>query len=200
PERRPARGLRAEQTLHPQCLRRRASEELADRRAKASQDRDQAHAQGPLPSSRSSRSGHDQGRGTGDQAGELTARLACCKVGLDGPLIPTAVVANLFRLARVSRPRRSADRRSPGDAPTVGDWGICGRRGRRVRRPLPEPATGRDCSSSTTWVNRRGPPSMSRAEVVTALLARSESTCYEKLRFPVPTDIWRAWFSSQVNI
>src|SRR5208337_62965 len=112
PERRPARGLRAEQTLHPQCLRRRASEELADRRAKASQDRDQAHAQGPLPSSRSNRSGHDQGRGTGDQAGELTARLACCKVGLDGPLIPTAVVANLFRSARVSRPRRSADLRS----------------------------------------------------------------------------------------
>ena len=31
-----------------------------------------------------------------------------------------------------------------------------------VRRPLPEPATGRDCSSSTTSVNHRGPPSMSR--------------------------------------
>src|SRR5271166_1465861 len=30
------------------------------------------------------------------------------------------------------------------------------------RRPLPEPATGRDCSSSTTSVNHRGPPSMSR--------------------------------------
>ena len=29
------------------------------------------------------------------------------------------------------------------------------------RRPLPEPATGRDCSSSTTSVNHRGPPSMS---------------------------------------
>src|SRR5271157_1011347 len=33
-----------------------------------------------------------------------------------------------------------------------------------VRRPLPEPATGRDCSSSTTSVNHRGPPSMSRRD------------------------------------
>ena len=31
-------------------------------------------------------------------------RLACCKVGLDRPLIPTIVVADLFRSARVSRP------------------------------------------------------------------------------------------------
>src|SRR5271166_1103532 len=30
--------------------------------------------------------------------------VACCKVGLDRPLIPTAFVANLFRSARVSRP------------------------------------------------------------------------------------------------
>ena len=36
------------------------------------------------------------------------ARVACRKVGLDRPLIPTAFVANLFRLARVSRPRRFA--------------------------------------------------------------------------------------------
>ncbi|MGA2702990.1 MAG: hypothetical protein ABSH35_18085 [Isosphaeraceae bacterium] len=35
---------------------------------------------------------------------------ACCKVGPDRPLIPTAFVANLFRSARVSRPRRSVDR------------------------------------------------------------------------------------------
>jgi len=47
--------------------------------------------------------------------------LACCKVGLDRPLIPPAFVANLFRSAKVSRPRRSAGRRSPGDAPTVGE-------------------------------------------------------------------------------
>jgi hypothetical protein len=33
-----------------------------------------------------------------------TLALACCKVGLDRPLIPTAFVANLFRSARVSRP------------------------------------------------------------------------------------------------
>src|SRR5271165_6260821 len=55
-----------------------------------------------------------------------------------------------------------SERRSPRDAPTVGGWESCGRRGRGVRRPLPEPATGRDCSSSTTSVNHRGPPSMSR--------------------------------------
>jgi|SRR5208337_2972705 len=91
--------------------------------------------------------------------------VACCKVGLDGPLIPAVVVANLFRSARVSRLRRSADRRSAGDAPMVGDWGTCGRRGRRVRRPLPEPATGRDSSSSTTSVKRPSPPAMSRAEM-----------------------------------
>src|SRR5208337_1451270 len=38
---------------------------------------------------------------------------ACCKVGLDRPLIPTVFVANLFRSARVCRPRRSPDRGSP---------------------------------------------------------------------------------------
>ena len=64
--------------LHPQRLRRRASEEPADRGAKAGQDRHQAHAQGPLPAGRSGHSGpgHDQGRGPGDQAGDVTARLA----------------------------------------------------------------------------------------------------------------------------
>jgi len=44
-------------------------------------------------------------------------------------LIPTAVVANLFRSARLSRPRRSADRSPPRDAPTVGDWETYGHRG-----------------------------------------------------------------------
>ena len=34
--------------------------------------------------------------------------LACCKVGLDRPLIRTAFVTNLFRSAAVSRPRRLA--------------------------------------------------------------------------------------------
>src|SRR5271166_7161759 len=42
--------------------------------------------------------------------------VACCKVGLDRPLIPTAVVANLFRSAKVSRWRAAGrglgDRRS----------------------------------------------------------------------------------------
>ena len=62
-----------------------------------------------------------------------------------GPLIPAAFLANLFRSARVSRHRRSADRRSPGDAPTVGDWETCGRRGRAGQKTLPEPAAWRSC-------------------------------------------------------
>ena len=66
------------------------------------------------------------------------------------------------RSARISWTRHSAERRSPRDAPMVEGWESCGRGGRGVRRPLPEPATGRDCSSSTTSVNHRGPPSMSR--------------------------------------
>ena len=65
--------------------------------------------------------------------------LAVCKVGLDRPLIPTAFVANLVRSARVSRPRRSADRGSPGNAPMVGDWETCGRGGRAGQEALPEP-------------------------------------------------------------
>src|SRR5271166_271878 len=39
-------------------------------------------------------------RGMGSQFGRA---LACCKVDLERPLIPTAVVANLFRSARVFR-------------------------------------------------------------------------------------------------
>src|SRR5271165_2816415 len=69
-------------------------------------------------------------RGMGSQFGRA---LACCKVDLERPLIPTAVVANLFRSARVFR------------------WGAVGRglgdrrsqRTGRVRRPLPEPACTR---------------------------------------------------------
>ncbi len=45
--------------------------------------------------------------------------------------------AKSLRSARVSRPRRSTDRRSPGDAPTAGDGG---RRGRAGQETLPEPA------------------------------------------------------------
>ncbi len=70
----------------------------------------------------------------------MGATLACCKVGLDRPLIPTAFVANLFRSARVSRPRRSADWRSPVDALTFGDWETCGRSGRAGQETLPGPA------------------------------------------------------------
>ena len=77
------------------------------------------------------------------------ARLTCCKVGLQRPLIPTAFVANWFRSARVSRPRRSANRRSPGDAPTVGDWESRGRRG------APGHRDGHDHSSSMTRAGHR---------------------------------------------
>jgi len=45
--------------------------------------------------------------------------------------------AKSLRSARVSRPRRSADRRSPGDGPTVG---VGGRRGRAGQETVPEPA------------------------------------------------------------
>src|SRR5271157_214665 len=48
----------------------------------------------------------------------------------------TAVAA---RSARVFRPRRSADRTSPGHAPTIGDWETRGRRGRAGQETLPEP-------------------------------------------------------------
>src|SRR5208282_2532298 len=68
------------------------------------------------------------------------AGLACCQVGLDRPLIPAACVANLFRSARVSRPRPSANRGSPGDAPTAGDWEAWGRRGRAGQEAPPEPS------------------------------------------------------------
>ena len=69
-------------------------------------------------------------RAFGLQSLSSTRRVACCKVGLDRPLIRTVFVADLFRSATVSRARRSADRGSPGDAPTAGEWEICGRGGR----------------------------------------------------------------------
>jgi hypothetical protein len=66
--------------------------------------------------------------------------LACCKVGLDRPLIPTAFVANLLRSPRVARPTvrptgglQVRRRRSGTGRPAVAEDG-------RVRRPLPEPA------------------------------------------------------------
>jgi hypothetical protein len=77
--------------------------------------------------------------------------LACCKVGLDRPLIPTTFIANLFRSARVSRPRRLADRRSPRDVSPAGDWETCARRGWAVGRPLPEPAF-EGPGSSRAWL------------------------------------------------
>ena len=51
----------------------------------------------------------------------------------------TSFVAFLFRSARVSRRRRTADRKSPDNAPRVGDWETCGRGGRAGHETLPEP-------------------------------------------------------------
>ena len=69
-----------------------------------------------------------------------TPAVACCKVGLDRPLIPTAFVANLLRSPRVARPTvrptgglQVRRRRSGTGRPAVAEDG-------RVRRPLPEPA------------------------------------------------------------
>ena len=68
---------------------------------------------------------HGQGWGGGNPA---------CGVG---PSEPCAHARGHIRSARVSRPRRSTDRRSPGNAPTVGDGG---RRGRVGQEALAEPA------------------------------------------------------------
>jgi len=65
--------------------------------------------------------------------------LACCKVGLDRPLIRTAFVANLIRSARVSSPAvwptvgLEVTRRRPGTGrPALAEDGLVG-------RTLPEP-------------------------------------------------------------
>ncbi len=57
-------------------------------------------------------------------------------------------VSKMFT-AVVSRPRRSADRRFPGDAPTVGDWETGGRRGRADQE------TRKSRSDPTLCVGRR---------------------------------------------
>ncbi len=67
------------------------------------------------------------------------------KLRLSHVFFPLGFIA-LVR-AVVFRPRRSPDRRFPGDTPAVGGWESCGRRGREVRRPLPEPATDRGFES-----------------------------------------------------
>ncbi len=66
--------------------------------------------------------------------------LACCKVGLDRPLIRTAFAANLFRSARVPHAAvwptvgLQVTRRRPGTGrPALAEDGL-------VRRTLPEPA------------------------------------------------------------
>ena len=67
----------------------------------------------------------------GSESDEFASRAwtwAAAKLRLTHVFFPLGFIA-LVR-AVVSRPRRSADRRFPGDAPTVGGWESCGRRGR----------------------------------------------------------------------
>jgi len=94
-----------------------------------------------------------------------------------------------FRSARVSRPRRSADRRSPRDAPTVGDWDTCVRRGRRsgdhcpnqlVQDPL-FTGTGQACGKEKSRKPEFREPSTPLAEGASHFLAPGERG------WPLPT-------------
>src|SRR5208337_3851750 len=60
----------------------------------------------------------------------------------------------------------------------------------RRQETLPEPATGRDCSLSTTSVSRRGPPSMPRAELGTALPTRQGVDMLRHATFSVSRRSW----------
>src|SRR5271157_5973779 len=57
---------------------------------------------------------------------------ACCKVAVDACFLSYRICC--AGSGRASRPRRSADGRSPGDAPMVGDWETGCRSGQRVER------------------------------------------------------------------
>ena len=145
-------------------------------------------------------SGHSQpwSEGNHDIRGVI---LACCRVVLDRSLIPTAFVADMFRSARVPGPLPFGSSFgeglqtppcgrpwSPGDAPTVGDWETRSRRGRRVRRPLPEPAPhelpGRGVRTNSPTPDRRPdapatalPPVESESRHVTAKNTLRAATC-----------------------
>ena len=54
--------------------------------------------------------------------------LACCKVAVDACFLFLSDLLCWFGRSLLDRPL--ADRRFPGDAPTVGDWESCGLRGR----------------------------------------------------------------------
>ena len=93
-----------------------------------------------------------------------------------------------------SRPRRGPGRHPPRTTP----WGAFlspqAHSGFTDRWPL---------SSRPTPHDRQGPPPMPRAEPVTAQHSTphpTRSTCYEMLRLPLPAEVWRAWFSTQVTI
>src|SRR5271157_6645085 len=80
--------------------------------------------------------------------GERRPGVACCKVGLDRPLIPTAVVANLFRSARVFR------------------WRAAGR-GLGERRSQSTGGSGDHCPNQRKGEFRQ--PSMPEKQVVSVL-------------------------------
>ncbi len=58
-------------------------------------------------------------------------KLACCKVAVDACFLSSRIYCAGSGV--VSWTRHSAERRSPRDAPTVGGWESCGRRGRGVQ-------------------------------------------------------------------
>src|SRR5271157_354612 len=108
-------------------------------------------------------------RGMGSQFGRA---LACCKVGLDRPLIPTAVVAILFRSARVFRwgaaGRGLGDRRSQR---TGGSGDHCPNQ--HVQNSL-FTGTGRACGKEKSRKPESREPSTPVAEGATHSLARGK--------------------------
>src|SRR5271157_3888408 len=68
-----------------------------------------------------------------EKLGVIEASYASAIIGVLSPVSSHCFLSYRICCAgsgRASRPRRSADGRSPGDAPTVGNWKIHGRRGR----------------------------------------------------------------------
>ncbi len=107
--------------------------------------------------------------------------------------------AKFLRSARVSRPRRLTDRRSPDDAPTVGDGG---RRGRAGQETVPEPAWRRQPQVASmgqsdplprTGVMKRKKPvpegpaqTMASPQAVAAFRVQASSLCETDFSTPQP--------------
>src|SRR5271157_4880675 len=64
--------------------------------------------------------------------------------------------------------------------------------------PAPKKLSPGDIGRLVTLATNCGVDNESRSCSLSFLGARS--TCYEMLRFPVPTAVWRAYFSAQVNV